>query len=121
MDLLNVLIVDDQPSTCKEVATFLKGKYNVHAFKSGKEALEFLERNSVDLILLDYYMPEMTGFEVLLQIRQNQALADTPAIFLTSEINERMEREMRQRGASDYLTKPIDSAKLFACIKKHLG
>ncbi|MCL1878978.1 MAG: response regulator, partial [Defluviitaleaceae bacterium] len=105
MNLPNVLIVDDQPSVCKEVATFLRGRYNVIAFKSGKEALTYLDKNHVDFILLDYYMPEMTGFEVLLQIRQNKSLDDTPAIFLTSEINERMEHEMRQRGANDYLCK----------------
>jgi len=115
-----VLIVDDQPSVCKEVASFLKNEYTVHAFKSGKEALAYLERNHVDFIFLDYYMPEMTGFEVLLQIRQRKDLDGTPVVFLTAEVSDRMEFEMKSRGAADYLCKPIDSAKLHQCIRKHL-
>jgi CheY-like chemotaxis protein len=118
-DKLEIMVVDDQPSICKEVAGFLKGSYNVHAFKSGKEALSYLEKNHVDFIFLDYYMPEMTGFEVLLQIRQNKATEKTPVVFLTTELNDRMELEMKQRGANDYLCKPVDSAKLQQCIQKH--
>ncbi|MCL2387632.1 MAG: response regulator [Defluviitaleaceae bacterium] len=116
-----IIIVDDQPAVCKEVAAYLKNDYKVHAFKSGDKAISYLEKNHVDLILLDYYMPEMTGFEVLLKIRQNQALSETPVVFLTAEINERMEYEMIKRGATDYLHKPIDSIKLHQCIKKHLS
>jgi len=118
MNKIDVVVVDDQPAICKEVATFLRNDANVHAFKSGKDALAYLERTSVDLILLDYHMPEMTGFEVLLSIRQNKAFDDTPVVFLTAEVNERMEYEMLHRGATDYLCKPIDAGKLQACIAK---
>ena len=120
MNKLEIVIVDDQPAVCKEVSAYLKDHYIVHAFKSGEDALTFLSKNHVDLILLDYYMPNMTGFETLLSIRQNKSLAKTPVIFLTSEINERMNHEMTQRGAADYLCKPIDSVKLLACIRKHI-
>jgi putative two-component system response regulator len=115
------MVVDDQPSLCKEVAAFLKSDCNVHAFKSGKDALTYLEKNQVDLILLDYHMPEMTGFEVLLSIRQNQATRDIPVVFLTAETNERMEHEMTHRGATDYLCKPITASKLQQCVSKHLA
>ena len=120
MDRLQIMIVDDQPSICKEVSVFLKDTYDIHAFKSGKEALAYLEKHTFDLILLDYYMPEMTGFEVLLNIRQNKATAETPVVFLTAEINDRMEHEMMQRGANDYIVKPIDAVQLKACIVKNL-
>ena len=122
MGKLEIMIVDDQPSVCKEVSVFLKNDANVHAFKTGKEAVAYLTntKNHVDLILLDYYMPEMTGFEVLLHIRQNKATVNTPVVFLTTEINERMEHEMMQRGATDYLCKPVEPKTLRQCIKKHL-
>ncbi|MCL2224581.1 MAG: response regulator [Defluviitaleaceae bacterium] len=119
MENLEVMVVDDQPSVCKEIASFLKERCNVHAFKSGKDALAYLEKNHVDFIVLDYYMPEMTGFQVLLTIRENKATRDTPVVFLTTEVSERMEYEMKQRGANDYLCKPVDSAKLQECIRKH--
>ena len=120
MNKQEIMVVDDQPTICKEVTAMQKGIYNVRAFKSGKDALAYLDENHVDLILLDYYMPEMTGFEVLLQINQNKAHSNTPVIFLTAEINNRMEHEMLQRGAADYLCKPINPMMLRECIEKHL-
>jgi len=116
----DVLIVDDQPSVCKEVTSFLSYDYTVHAFKSGPDALEYLSENTADLVLLDYDMPEMTGFEVLMAIRQNQLTRNTPVIFLTGDTHERMRHEMLGRGANDYLCKPINSAELHSCIRKHL-
>jgi len=121
MEKSKVMVVDDQPALCKEVVSFLKDSHDVLAFKNGKEALAYLEKNKIDLILMDYYMPEQTGFEVLLSIRQNQALKSIPVIFLTSEINERMKHELTHRGASDYLMKPIDSTKLRNCVSKYLA
>jgi len=121
MDVPDIIVVDDQPSVCKEIVSFLKNDYTVHAFKSGEEALAYLTENTADFILLDYYMPEMTGFEVLMAIRKNKNAAGTPVVFLTGETNERMKHEMMSRGASDYLCKPIDSAELRRCIVKHLS
>ena len=116
----DILVVDDQPSVCREVVAFLKDGYTVHAFSSGAEALDYMLKNPVDLVLLDYDMPGMTGYEVLISIRSNRQAKDTPVIFLTAETNERMKTEMLARGAVDYLCKPISSAALQASVKKHL-
>jgi len=115
-----VMVVDDQASICREVTEFLKWECDVAAFKSGPDAITYIHSNSPDLIILDYYMPEMTGFETLMAIRSNRATAKTPVIFLTTEINERMKTEMLERGAQDYLTKPINSGDLIDAVKKHL-
>ena len=120
MDKPNVLVVDDQPSVCKEISSFLKDDYTIHAFKSGAEALQYISVNPVDLVLLDYDMPNMTGYEVLLSIRTSQSTKKTPVIFLTGETNERMKFEMIGRGANDYLCKPVSSAELHQSIKKYL-
>jgi len=118
--IYDVLIVDDQPSICKEVSAFLKDGYRVRAFKSGTEAITYLSKNHVDLIILDYYMPEMTGFEVMLKIRQNQNLVNVPVIFLTSESSDRLKYEMTGRGAVDYLTKPVNADNLRATVARLL-
>jgi len=118
---LKVMVVDDQASVCREVTEFLKKDYEVSAFKSGADALEYLHKNVVDLIILDYYMPEMTGFETLMEIRLRKSTAHIPVIFLTTELNDRMETEMVTRGAEDYLRKPIDGEVLIACVEKHLA
>jgi len=115
-----VVVVDDQASTCREVSEFLKNDYDVAAFKSGPDALAYLHTNAPDLIILDYYMPDMTGFETLMEIRSNKALAKIPTIFLTTELNDRMQQEMIARGAADYLTKPINAEELRACVRKHI-
>ena len=120
MDKPNIIVVDDQPSVCKEIAGFLAIDYSVHAFKSGQEALDYLDSNPADLILLDYYMPGMTGYEVLLAIRSRRQSKDTPVVFLTGETNERMRLEMMGRGASDFLCKPVNSSDLRQCIKNLL-
>ena len=120
MDKHSILVVDDQPSVCQSVAAILKGTYKVFPFTSGKDALDYLAENQVSLVLLDYEMPGMTGYEVLLSIRTNRSTKDTPVVFLTAETNERMKQEMIGRGANDYLTKPIVPGDLQACIKKYL-
>lgn len=121
MDKPDIMVVDDQPSVCREVASFLKNTYTVHSFKSGDEALDYLNENPADLILLDYDMPNLTGFEVLMAIRQNRSTKKIPVVFLTGETNERMRHEMLSRGANDYLCKPINSIELQQCIRKHLS
>ena len=116
----DILIVDDQPSVCKEISSFLGSEFNVHAFKNGQEALDYMELNGADLVLLDYDMPGLTGFEVLMAIRQHKSTHDTPVVFLTGETNERMRLEMMGRGATDYLCKPVSSSELHHCVRKHL-
>ena len=120
MSMRDILLVDDQPSVCREIAAFLKDAYTVHAFTSGKEALNYLADNTADLMLLDYEMPEMTGYEVLMSIRMNKSTKKLPVIFLTGQTNERMRHEMLSRGANDYLCKPVSSYDLHQCIGKHL-
>jgi len=120
MSIKDIIIVDDQPSVCREVTAFLKNNYTVHAFTSGRDVLEFLTGNNADLMLLDYDMPGMTGYEVLLNVRLNKSTHKMPVIFLTGVTNDRMRLEMMSRGADDYLTKPIDSGELHRCIEKHI-
>ena len=121
MNKLDIVLVDDQPTVCREVTAFLKELYTVHAFTAGKEALEYLSENHTDLILLDYEMPGMTGYEVLMSIRLNKSTAKVPVIFLTGETNDRMKLEMMSRGANDYLCKPVTSQDLRQCIEKYIS
>ena len=116
-----IAVIDDQPTVCKEVSSLLSNQYEVHAFKCPKEGLAWLDKNVPSLILLDYYMNDMTGFEVLLLIRQNKSLSQTAVVFLTSETNERMAYEMTQRGANGYICKPINAEQLRTCLKKHIS
>ena len=115
-----ILAIDDQLFICEAIKTLLRTKYDIHAFTSGKNAIEFLADNPVDLVLLDYDMPGMTGYEVLLAIRDEGLHGDKPVIFLTADNNERMKMEMLERGASDYICKPLMPNLIHACIQKHI-
>jgi PleD family two-component response regulator len=116
-----IIAIDDQQFICDAIKNMLQDTYEVRTFTSGKEALNYLSDNSVDLVLLDYEMPHMTGYEVLIAIRTNQYNKKIPVIFLTAETNERMRMEMIERGASDYICKPINSSALHQSIRKQLS
>jgi DNA-binding response OmpR family regulator len=116
-----ILMVDDQPFVCEMVAKILSGTYEVHTFTSGKDLIKYIGSNVADLFLLDYDMPGMTGYEVLMAIRSNKHNGQKPVIFLTAETNHRMKTEMLERGANDYLCKPINSSSLLHCVKEYLS
>jgi DNA-binding response OmpR family regulator len=116
-----IVVVDDQPFVCEMVTKILSGSYEVHAFTSGKDVLKYIDGNVADLFLLDYDMPGMTGYEVLMSVRANKHNEQKPAVFLTAQTNDRMKEEMLERGANDYLCKPINAINLMNCVKEHLS
>lgn len=113
-----ILVVDDE----KDIVDILK--YNLekeHEFEvftayNGKEALELVENNP-DLILLDIMMPELNGFEVCKQLKQNPSSAKIPVIFLTAKENEIDEILGLELGADDYIHKPLSPRKVIARVK----
>ncbi len=83
MDKKRILIVDDDPSYAKMVKEWIKYKYRVDIVTAGMQAITFLLKNKVDLILLDYEMPVVDGPQVLQMLRQEEETMDIPVIFLT--------------------------------------
>jgi len=102
-----VIAIDDDPFTLNSLSSVLKEEYGVRLFTSGKMALGFLSEQKADLILLDYMMPEMTGFEVLEALKESPGLREIPVIFLTGANDSESEADALEHGASDYITKPI--------------
>lgn len=117
-----ILIVDDEVFNLKVVSLALT-ELNVEILKavSGKEAVELLKKESIDLVLLDLMMPEMNGFEVLEQLKPTGVLEHTSVIILTA-IQESSEKvHALDLGAVDYITKPFVRAELIARVKLHLA
>ncbi len=102
-----LLIVDDNNMNCIMAKKALKDNYEVFIKNSGKEALEFLETESIDLILMDIEMPEMNGKETAGKIKENPKFAKTPIIFLTADSDPKTEVECLTWGADDFITKPF--------------
>lgn len=103
-----ILVVDDDPANLK-MAGFILGKaqMRVSCLKSGADAVQFLQNNRPDLILLDIHMPGMDGVETMLTIRENEAMADIPVIFLTADDDSSMEKRGLEVGAMDFIRKPF--------------
>lgn len=107
-----IMIVDDSAISIRQALTVLKNDYRVICVKSGNKTLEYLnnEKNDKpDLILLDINMPDMSGYELLKRIKQEEYLKNIPVIFLTAEWNN--ERELRglELGAVDFIKKPFEA------------
>ena len=101
-----VLVVDDEVMNIKMVEIIMKNepRRRIIGAQSGKEALEILEREDVNLILLDVTMPEMDGFETLHLIREKYQI---PVVFMTGDKNIETLQKAAVDGVDDYLTKPF--------------
>ncbi len=102
-----ILVVDDSRMNCVVVKQALMTLYEVLVANSGQGALDLLQKEKVDLILMDIEMPEMDGRETLKRIRENPDWVKIPIIFLTAYTNAEMEAECLQAGADDFITKPF--------------
>jgi len=115
-----IMVVDDDEFFCSLVTRVLNHKYDVRTFTHGDDAKKYLLDHVPDLILLDYEMPNITGYGVLMAIRTDTRTRNVPVLFLTGVTNARMETEMMERGANGYIRKPFDAPELLQEIAKHL-
>jgi putative two-component system response regulator len=115
-----VLTIDDDPIILNAVLSALKQEYNVRPFTSGESALKFLEKNTADLVLLDYNMPQMSGFDVLKILQEDSRLRQIPVIFLTGSVNGDDEIQALELGAMDYLLKPFKPKSLLTRVHLQL-
>ncbi len=116
-----VLIVDDTPENLAVLGELLQPNYRVLVANSGRRALAIATVNpQPDLILLDVMMPEMDGYQVLAELRQNPRTAQIPVIFVTAM--DALEDEQRglDLGAIDYITKPLRPPIVLARVRVHL-
>ncbi|MDF2951765.1 MAG: phoP [Anaerocolumna sp.] len=113
-----ILTVDDEVHILELVSYNLEREgYQVLKAETGEEALELLEKNKVDLVLLDWMLPGMDGIEVLRRIRADQGKRKMPVILLTAKNDEISKVVGLEVGSDDYLAKPFGIYELLARIK----
>ena len=117
-----ILVVDDEPRNVKILQIQLKARgYTVYTAADGLEALEVVEKEMPDLILLDINMPKMDGFEVVKQIRTNEATEFIPIVMITALRDTRENRiKSIEAGADDFIEKPFDSLEVLARVRSLL-
>ena len=116
---LTILIVDDEPNLPHQLARFLgKHGYEVLTAADGHAGLRELQKNTVDLLLLDVRLPGMSGLEVLEEIRKTDH--DLPVVMLTAYGDVQTAVHAMKLGASDYLIKGFDLAELLLVVQRGL-
>ena len=121
-DQQTILIVDDSSDLRLYVEVILKGYgYHVLQAEDGQQAWEMLQTTKPNLVLSDVEMPNMSGLELVEQIRGDESFNDMPIVMLTSHKGEEQEVLGLETGADDYIGKPVEPLKLKARIKRTLA
>ncbi|WP_026507015.1 response regulator [Butyrivibrio sp. MC2013] len=111
-----ILLVDDDGVMLRTIKGWLKDDHEVFIANSGSNALGFLENNRVDLILLDYMMPEMSGPDVYMKLHEKPETADIPVMFLTARSDKNSVMKVAELRPVKYLLKTMEPDELKAII-----
>ncbi len=119
--MTSILIVEDDTGLREEISDWLELEgYHTLLACNGREGLAIAAQHTPDLIVSDIAMPEMDGFNFLLELRANRQLSDLPFIFLTASADYEFVRKGMGLGADDYLIKPFTHAELLNAISARL-
>ena len=123
LDRKKVLLADDDMRNVFALTSLLEEQgMEIIAAENGREALSMLDQNrDVDIVLMDIMMPEMDGYETMQHIRAEPRYKKLPIIALTAKAMTGDREKCLEAGASDYITKPIDSNKLFSLMRVWLA
>lgn len=116
--MATVLIVDDEADIVNALKIYLSSEgYTLLEAYTGKQALQILQENDVDLILLDIMMPEMDGITVTSKVRE---ISNVPIIILSAKSEDSDKVLGLNIGADDYITKPFNPAEVIARVRSQL-
>jgi len=112
-----ILVVDDEPQIRRILRAVLAAKrYEVTEAASGEIALQLIQSEKYDLVLLDINMPGITGIEVCREVRASSTI---PIVIMSA--GEESKAEALEAGANNYLKKPFSVSQVFACVDSNLA
>jgi DNA-binding response OmpR family regulator len=121
MPTVKILVADDEPGLVRLAQIHLtRAGYEVITAADGKEALEIIERDRPNLVVLDVMMPHMDGFEVLHRVQAHDELKQIPVVMLTAQAQDHAVLHGMQSGAAKYLTKPFNPMELTKTVAEVL-
>ena len=125
MKKMLIILIDDQPFFLIFMEELIKQiefpiPIETKSFQNPEDALDFIEENDVDMVISDYVMPEMSGIELLKEIRNIPDRESVIFIMVTAEHARNIKREALQLGATDFLTKPIDKLEFLPKVRNLL-
>ena len=116
-----VLLAEDNADMRAYIQRLLERRFTIVTARDGQEALDYLRKSPVDLLLTDIMMPRLDGFALLSQIRADAALRDLPVVLLSAHAGDEAKIEGLDVGADDYLVKPFSARELLARVTTHLS
>ncbi len=116
-----LLVVEDNRDLCDMLKLQLEDKYRVVVAYNGSEGLKKVSQHHPDLVITDIMMPEMSGTEMLQEIRKDIAISHIPVIILTAKHNEEAKIQAISMGANAYITKPFNKDYLIARVEQLLN
>jgi CheY-like chemotaxis protein len=118
-----VLYVEDNPSNVKLVEQILHRQPAVRLTVAmrGREGLELARQDPPDLVLLDLHLPDLSGEEVLRELRADPRTAEVPVVVVSADATTGQADRLRGQGAREYLTKPLDVPRLLDVIRATLA
>lgn len=116
---MKILVVDDDKTMRSlMLAALKKNDYNVFEAENGENALEEIQKNQFDLLILDYNMPDITGYDLLMKCK-TQDIPLPPTIFVSAKSSAENVKNCISAGAKDFIVKPFEFQDLIARIKRH--
>ncbi|MDY6903081.1 MAG: response regulator [Thermodesulfobacteriota bacterium] len=122
---VNILIVDDSlPMRAVIKKTIKASGYGAASFfeaDDGRQALDILQNQWLDIVVTDYNMPDMDGMTLLANLKADDLLASIPVLVITTEGSRQKEREFMEKGAAGYIKKPFTPEEIRNKLKQILG
>ena len=116
-----IVVVEDDKTSARLISSYVENMGSeVTWFESGEECLEFLKKESIDLLLVDYIMPNMNGAELTRKIRNELGLKELPIIFTSSSLDKKEILGFYNSGGNDYISKPFVKEELYTKMKLQL-
>ena len=116
----DILVVEDNRDMRDFICRVLESDAETRAVENGRVALEAITERVPDLVVTDMMMPEMTGDELLTELRGNERLRDVPVVLLTAKADDELKFNLLQDGAQDYVMKPFSVDELRARVRNQL-
>lgn len=120
INMVKILYIDDASSMRKLVKMVLGSKFDLTMCEDGQQGLEAIQKEKFDLIISDINMPVMNGLEFLENARKEAEYKFTPILMMTTEASQEMKVQGKKLGATGWIVKPFDPAKLPKIINKLL-
>lgn len=120
--MARILTVDDAATIRSPLKLILEELgHQVFDFENGRQALNFAREEVVDLVITDLNMPEMNGMALIASLRRLDSYKSTPILVMTTESSDFKKKKAKSLGASGWLTKPFNQARIESALTKTIG